>query len=192
MEKLWLWSVGRELWGPGARLGPGAEPCPCIEARGRWTVVPCTAGEVPRLVSSGPELSPGSPRGGCSWWLLVGSAPSSLRPSGLTSSTSVEAAIPGDVTSWFADMAEIFCFSVFLQHVVVLTVHLQIGPGSMQRPSEVAAGAGGPRPLCSPQTSVLPGDGPLSQVRISHLLLGPSEAGCLRVQNRSGGVTLHL
>lgn len=151
MEKLWLWSMGRELWGTGARLGPGAEPRPCIEARGRWTVIPCTAGEFPRLVSSGPELSPGSPWGGCSWWLLVSSAPSSLHPSGLTSSPSAEAAIPGDVTSWFVDMAEIFCFSVFLRHVVVLTVHLQIGPGSMQRPSEARGCSWGWRPSASLQ-----------------------------------------
>lgn len=118
------------------------------------------------------------------WWLLVSSVPPSLRPSGLASSPSAEAAVPGDVASWFVGVAEIFRFSASPQHLVVLTVHLQIGPGSMQRPSgaQGVAGAGGPRPLCSPQTSALPGDGCLSQVRVpisfwAHLRLAVCVSG---------------
>lgn len=152
LEKFWLWSVGAgALVHRGLSQTRGGPMSPALRTEERWIVVPCTAGKVPRPVSSHPELSPGSPWGGCSWWLLVGSVPPSLRPSGLTSSPSAEAAIPGDVTSWFVDMAEIFCFSVFLRHVVVLTVHLQIGPGSMQRPSEARGCGWGWRPSASLQ-----------------------------------------
>ena len=153
-------------------------------SRTRADRVPCTAGEVRCPVSSHPELPPGSRGVAAAWWLLVSSVPPSLRPSGLASSPSAEAAVPGDVASWFVGVAEIFRFSASPQHLVVLTVHLQIGPGSMQRPSgaQGVAGAGGPRPLCSPQTSALPGDGRLSQVRVpisfgAHLRLAVCVSG---------------
>ena len=142
----------RELWCTGASLGPGQTVSPALPGKfSAWC---------PRILRF-----PRAHRGVAAvWWLLVGSASSSLRPSGLASSPSAEAAIPGDVTSWFVDVAEIFHFSVFLQHLVVLTVHLQIGLGSTQRPSEAqgVAGAGGPQSLCRPHRSVLPEDGCLS------------------------------
>lgn len=164
----WAW----ELRCSGASLGPGAD------------CVPCTAGEVQCPVSSHPELPPGSPWGGCSLVAAgqqCSSLPASLRARQLTVCGGCS---PGDVASWFVGVAEIFRFSASPQHLVVLTVHLQIGPGSMQRPSgaQGVAGAGGPRPLCSPQTSALPGDGCLSQVRVpisfwAHLRLAVCVSG---------------
>ena len=96
----------------GASLGPGRTVSPALPGK--------FSARCPRILSF-----PRAHRGVAAvWWLLVGSAPSSLCPSGLASSPSAEAAIPGDVTSWFVDVAEIFHFSVFLKHLVVLTVHL--------------------------------------------------------------------
>lgn len=164
----WAW----ELWCSGASLGPGRTVSPALPGK--------FGARCPRILSF---LR--AHRGvAAAWWLLVSSVPPSLRPSGLASSPSAEAAVPGDVASWFVGVAEIFRFSASPQHLVVLTVHLQIGPGSMQRPSgaQGVAGAGGPRPLCSPQTSALPGDGRLSQVRVpisfgAHLRLAVCVSG---------------
>ena len=136
----------RELWCMGASLGPGRTVSPALPGK--------FSARCPRILSF-----PRAHRGVAAvWWLLVGSAPSSLCPSGLASSPSAEAAIPGDVTSWFVDVAEIFHFSVFLKHLVVLTVHLQIGPGSLRvwLGLEAFSLSAAPRRQCFLETAAFP------------------------------------
>lgn len=168
----WAW----ELRCSGLR--PGAD---CVLHLG--SSVPC-----------GPRILSFLPTGGVAGvaWVAAGQQCSSLRPLRARQPhclRRLQSLAHGILVCWCGRNIPFFSFPNIWQ---VLTVHLQIGPGSMQRPSELRVWLGleapglsaAPRHQSFLDMAVLP-----VASRSSHLLLGPSELA-VYVRSRSGRLRL--
>lgn len=158
-------------------------------SRTRADRVPCTAGEVRCPVSSHPELPPGSPWGGCSLVAAgqqCSSLPASLRARQLT--------VCGGCSPWRCGILVCWCG----RNIPFLSFpptsggpHCAFTDRTWKHAKAVGSSecGWGWRPSASLQPPDISASWrwPPFPGQSSHLLRGPSEAGCLRVRSRSGG-----